>query len=174
MKLSGNEIKALPLLIEGKPQKEIAQAMGICQQRVSQIANKDNIRDLVEKAQEELINNSLQTAISNQSRKIELAQTILSGKKKKRNPHETYNEEKPVHQLPTILDKDILELAEKAEQRIMQAVGIAHSHSRSSVFINIMNQTNQVLSEEVLRLMDRAEGSIIDIELEIPGEESDP
>jgi len=174
MNLSRNERETLPLLIEGKPQIEIAQTVGICQQRVSQIANKENIREIVEKAQQQLINQSLNTAIANQSRKIELANIILSGKKKKRDPKDTHNIGLPVHQIPTVKDSDILELAEKAEQRIMQSVGIAPSHAQSLVFTQIFNQTNQVLSPEVLKLMDKAGSSIIDIELGIPGEKSDP
>jgi len=161
-RVTDKEKAALPLLIEGRPQREIAEKTGMCQSTVSAIKNKDGIRELIEQAQQKIIDKGLDQVINNQLRKIALGKTILSKK---------HSEDNIItHEIPTIEDKTLLELADKAENRLMQSVGLAPSYSQSNAFLQIINNNQAVLSPEVLDLLRVASGDVIDVELGFEGD----
>jgi hypothetical protein len=154
--LTATERKALPLLMEGKNTVETARALGQTHQNISKIARKDNIRELVQKAQEQLIQENLSKVLENQKRKVEIAHGILNDETR---TAKDYNEA-----------KTILELADKVEQRIGQGVGIFPAHTRSQVFIQI-NDGGQPMAPEVLNLLKlhaQYNDDVIDIDLDIP------
>ena len=164
MQLTENEKKIVPSIIDGVRQSAIAAQLGVSQQYISKVNNKDHIREVVERAQRKLIDESLETVIGNQVRKIQLASIILS---------ENIEGEERKDQISTVKDKDLLDLADKAETRIMQSIGMGGAHTQAPVYLNIVNQTNAVLTPEVLQLLSTkqaSEADILDIDPEIPQE----
>lgn len=142
--------------LEGGTVRAIAADMGIDKGTVSKVLRSDDIRAMIESAQSKLINDSLSTVVSNQLRKIELSRQILTG-------------DNQDNAIPTVKDKDILELADKAETRIMQSVGIAPSHTTATVFQQIFNSNMAVISPQVLDMLkDRDTRPVLDIEPDLP------
>ena len=140
----------------GKTYSDISQSTGVPKTTISRVLNSAEIKARIEAAQQELIDGSLATVISNQLRKIELSRQILTGD----NQDNT---------IPTVKDKDILELADKAETRIMQSVGIAPSHTTATVFQQIFNSNMAVISPQVLDMLrQRDTGPVLDIEPDLP------
>jgi hypothetical protein len=153
--------------LAGGTMAQIAADVGVCKSTVHYTLNSSEIKSLIEQAQKKLIDDSLQTVVSNQIRKIELAKQILTGKDK-----DGKSKGKDSHAIATVKDKDILELADKAETRIMQSVGIAPSHTTATVFQQIFNSNMAVISPQVLDMLrQRDTGPVLDIEPDLPDEE---
>ena len=144
--------------LDGGTVREIAAAVGCDKGTVSKVLNSGDIKSIIEQAQKKLIDDSLETVVANQIRKIELGRQILS--KESGDKHNA---------IGSVKDKDLLELADKAETRIMQSIGIAPAHTQSQVFLAISNQINNLLAPEVLDLLQRrATDTVIDIDLDLP------
>ena len=63
----------------GKTYSDISQSTGVPKTTISRVLNSAEIKARIEAAQQELIDGSLATVISNQLRKIELSRQILTG-----------------------------------------------------------------------------------------------
>ena len=167
------------LLTEGQTGAAIAQTMDMSESMVSRTKRKPDIKALVRKAQETLINDSLDTAIANQTRKMEIGKLILSGQATAPTSIDQPQTDKPTDKassrsvLPTVDDKDLLALADRAENRLMQSIGLAPSHTLGQTFIAISNSFNQSTDPAVLKLLAAAmPGSsdvedVIDVDLEL-------
>ena len=167
------------LLTEGETGDDIAAMVGVSNATVSRLKNKPDIKALVRKAQETLINDSLDTAISNQTRKMEIGKLILSGQAGPPVSTDQPQSDKPTDKassrsvLPTVDDKDLLALADRAENRLMQSIGLAPSHTLGQTFIAISNSFNQSTDPAVLALLQAAMPGagdvedVIDVDLEL-------
>ena len=171
------------LLTEGQTGAAIAQTLDMSESMVSRTKRKPDIKALVRKAQETLINASLDTAISNQTRKMEIGKLILSGQatapistdqpQSDTTPANTSDKASARSVIPTVDDKDLLALADRAENRLMQSIGLAPSHTLGQTFIAISNSFNQSTDPAVLKLLAAAmPGSsdvedVIDVDLEL-------
>ena len=167
------------LLTEGETGDDIAAMVGVSNATVSRLKNKPDIKALVRKAQETLINDSLDTAISNQTRKMEIGKLILSGQATAPTSTDQPQSDKPADKasarsvIPTVDDKDLLALADRAENRLMQSIGLAPSHTLGQTFIAISNSFNQSTDPAVLALLQAAMPGagdvedVIDVDLEL-------
>jgi hypothetical protein len=111
------------------------------------------LQDRIRQAQIDLIDASLQKAVENQQLKIEAANTEL-------NSYKRGSDLRPGA-------KTILELADKAEDRLLQSVGINPSHTQSAQYLNL-TQINLEITPEVARLLrfdalDVSESDVIDV-----------
>ena len=171
------------LLTEGETGDDIAAMVGVSNATVSRLKNKPDIKALVRQAQEDLINLSLKTTIDNQARKIELGKLILSGQatapistdqpQSDTTPANTSDKASARSVIPTVDDKDLLALADRAENRLMQSIGLAPSHTLGQTFIAISNSFNQSTDPAVLALLQAAMPGagdvedVIDVDLEL-------
>jgi len=170
--LNATNQKIVPLLAQGMTQGRIAEEAGISRQRVNQIANQDNIREIVRAAQTQLINDNLNNVLYNQRRKIELAREIIDGNGTQLiTGVNQKGQEKTViaDRVPGVDNKTILELADKAENRIGQGIGIFPTHTQSVQYIQLTAGRDMVLSDDVLDIIGRhvteaIEGKVEEIE----------
>ena len=116
------------------------------------MAAQDNIQEIVRAAQTQLINDNLDNVLYNQRRKIELAKDVLS--KEGVTPEEC-NEA-----------KTILELADKAENRIGQGIGIFPTHTQSVQYIQLTAGRDMILSDDVLDIIGKHVSLAIEGEVE--------
>ena len=67
----------------------------------------------------------------------------------------------------TSKDKTLLELADKAEERMMAATGISNSPNQSKIIQTIFNQQNNIISPEVAKILEKySQEDVIDCETE--------
>jgi predicted transcriptional regulator len=113
--------QALAMLSMGHTQSEAADSIGMSQQSVSLLAKQKTAKAIIEHIQVRYVLKAAKLAINNQLHKIKRANKIL------RDP-ETY----PSKDLDQY--KTILELADKAEYRVAQMIGITPAHTASYIF----------------------------------------
>lgn len=145
--LTETDRKAIPLLTANHTQDDIADQLGITQPRVSQIANKAEVRQQVEAAQLQFVQQGIKVAISNQLSKLHAGKAIL---KSQANPDQTViNDDQgnpqPQPYISGVPNRDILALADKVETRLMQSVGILPSHTPSPVYLTLIAGGNITL-----------------------------
>ena len=133
------ERKLLPYLLEGdKTQTEISKETGYSQSYISEVANRRHIKALVEESQIRFIEGSLEKAVDNQSRMIDLAYKLL-------NCEELKEEDK----LDGVKKVDVLKLGLKAGRDLLQSVGILSTPRTSPVYNAQINITDPKTAEEV-------------------------
>ena len=142
------KVSAIGMLVEGRNQREIAKQVGLSQPTISRLANQDEIKDLVETSQLRLYSEGLEMVVDNALNIIRQAHKLLS------DPDVTPER---IHAAKTLLD-----LADKKEDRIGRGAGILPAGKRSEVLINIINQTNSVISPDVIELL-AMKGQAVDI-----------
>ena len=116
-------------LVEGVAQRKIAKEVGLTQQAVSYIANKDNVREIVERAHSKLINSTLSTAVAN----IDFA--VNSYQKTK--------------------DSQLKEHGYKASEKVLEAAGLLSSHAQSIVHQTYINQQTNVMNPVINDLISK-------------------
>jgi hypothetical protein len=130
---------AITMRAQGESYNAIAAATELNKGTIFHKLEKDEINQLIKKAQTDLIKNSLTTAIQNQTNKIKsgarIAGDIDAGKDL--SPGSV----------------KLLELAHDAEGKLLQSVGIHPSHTQSIQINNILVDARSELSPAVEALL---------------------
>lgn len=161
--MTENQIEqAAAMRLEGQTYRAIGKALQVDPMTAYRNTNKDEINHKIKKAQSNIINSHLATTVKNQGLKIALGHKLLKQAAK--------GEELPKE------SKTILELADKAESRVLESIGIAGSHTSIQVN-NILVDNRQELSPAIESMLTQhllgnakvegndIEGQIIDAEM---------
>lgn len=129
------------LRAEGKSFQEVGDAVGLSRQRASQIAQEpdvaEQIRQLITRQTQKLINSSLESAVSNVTSEIS-----------------RYNTEDSANDRALSL---------KMSERLLETAGILKGQQSETV-INIINNNNAVISPVILNLMQEMQRRVLEIE----------
>ena len=123
----------------GKSQTETAILAGIPRSTLQYNIAKDEIAALIKDCQAKLIKSSLAKAIENQASKIELSGTLVNQAQQGQDLPEGY--------------KTYAELGTRAEEKLLESVGIHPSHTQSISLTQIMIDARSELSPTVERLL---------------------
>ncbi len=130
---------ATSAMINGATQTAAAQASGVHESTLRWALNRDpDLQDRIRNAQISIINSSLLKAITNQELKISAGNKEIT----------KYHDGKELHDQA----KTILELADRAESKLLESVGIYPSHTQSIQVLNL-TQINMEISPEVSKLL---------------------
>jgi len=135
------------LLLEGCSCAEIARREGKSPTTISEWVgrNKEEIQKIVEAAQMRMIDENLDTVVENQRMKIHLGNWKLKAA--------IPDKEGVIKKELGSEDKLVMELADKAEDRLMKSIGLASSVSQSTVIQNIFNQQNNIISDGMSKML---------------------
>ena len=134
----------------GKSQTETAIITGIPRSTLQYNIKKDEIAALIKDCQARLIKSSLTKAIENQASKIELSAELVNKAR--------HGEEMPDW------SKTYAELGTRAEEKLLESVGIHPSHTQSISLTQIMIDARSELSPTVERLLvEHLQGGVIDV-----------
>ena len=154
--------QAAVMRAEGASYRAIGQAIGVPFRTVHGNLQKDEANQLIKDAQTNIIQRSLSTAVKNQALKIALGHKILKqiGKGEQTSEH----------------TKTLLDIADKAEARVLDATGITGAHTSVQIS-NVLNLGSLELSPAIEHMLIRhlqdsakvedniIEGEIIDANL---------
>lgn len=127
--------QAIAMYIEGTPQKDIAKGFGVSQQAISQMFCKDDMRQIIESANQELILRTITPTIEN------MHWLVTSYRKT------TVNEDgKSV----PVLCKEQLNHAWDAQKEVLKATGITPYPTQPILVQNIYNDNRQQLISPVM------------------------
>lgn len=145
---------ATSMIVAGATQREAAAAIGLHPTNLCRnLANKDELRAMIREAQVKLIAGSLDKAVQNQQDKIEISGQMLKRVAKGDD-------------LPKGA-KTLLELGDRAEDRLLQSVGIAPAHTQSIQFQQLVIAGGSELSPTVERLLaSHIAGDVIEAQVE--------
>jgi seryl-tRNA synthetase len=137
----------------GKSYRDIESVIQVDHSVIHKQFQKDELNQLIKQAQNDLIKNSLATAIQNQSAKIAAGQNIIrqiaTGEELTRGAVK------------------LAELAHDSEKQLLQSVGIHPSHTQSIQVNNILIDNRTELSPAVERLLathlGKVEAEVIDV-----------
>lgn len=155
--MNATDKKAIPLLATNVYQADIADELGISQPAVSKIANKADVKALVDKAQLKFVQAGTQIAIDSQLDKIKAGKAILANETNPDTKPFINDKGKVVYQ-PYINGVDngaILQLADKVEQRLLQSVGILPTHMQSNVYLTLIAAGDIHLSNDVINILQK-------------------
>jgi len=152
------------LLASGMSQGEAAQQLGISRKSANKISQAKKAE--IEQLALQYIQDSIPLIRSNNPKTLQIAKHVLN--KTKTAQGQGKRPEPDIEAIESA--KTILTLADKKEYRALLTMGIVPSHTQSLVVNNIYNQTLQVVSPQVLDLLQSRQEDVIDVELDIPGE----
>jgi len=137
---------------QGISYQAIEETIGLPHSVAHRAFQKDEINQLIKQAQIDLISGSLRDAVANQAAKIQAAgkivRTIADGK---------------TLILPDGTTK-LMELGARAEEKLLESVGIHPSHTQSISLTQIMIDARSELSPTVERLLvEHLGGDVIDV-----------
>lgn len=160
--------QAIALLAAGHSCRQIAKIMGHgwSKSKVGAFRNKSDVKLIVEQASRALLSRSLMTSIGNQALKMELAQELLGQAMRLEAKAEELASEGKIEESKrlraesrTILKESygLLKLADQAEARMLETVGMAPTRHQTPVLNFINAPTNQaIISPDVLKLLGNA------------------
>lgn len=130
---------AIVMRAQGEGYNKISDTIGLNKGTIHHKLQKDEINQLIKKAQTDLIKNSLTTAINNQTEKIKASAEIV----------------KKVTQGEKLTDGSVklMELGHDAEKQLLQSVGIHTSHTQSIQVNNILVDNRSELSPAIERMI---------------------
>lgn len=155
--MNATDKKAIPLLATNVYQADIADELGISQPAVSKIANKADVKALVDKAQLQFVQKGTQIAIDSQLDKIKAGKAILANKANPKQKTLKDSEERILNQsyINGVDNGAILQLADKVEQRLLQSVGILPTHMQSNVYLTLIAAGDIHLSNDVIQILQK-------------------
>jgi hypothetical protein len=118
------------LLASGQSQTQVAEILGVNRITINRAANKPDIKALIHKTHQQLINNHLTTCSNNISHVIQ-----------------SY----PIYEAAR--DKDFATLSLKYSAEVLRSVGILPTQAQSILIQNIYNQTNISLAPAVTGIL---------------------
>lgn len=124
----------ISLAAQGVPLREIGRQTGITHVSAHRIAKRHKAQ--VQAAALAIVARSTQLCVDNHVRKLRMANDIL---KAGQDAAKEY--------------KDVLAIADKAEQRALMIMGIMPTHTQSTVINNIFNQSTVINNPQVLAVM---------------------
>lgn len=137
---------AIAMDAAGVPRNAIAAELGLPPSSITRKLNTEATKELIAACQARLLDAALTPAIENQIQKIKIGQSLVA--EKLQADYDPGNRE-------AITDRgQWLNLAERAENKLLESVGIHASHSTSVQIANILNVSQSEMPAEVRQLLD--------------------
>jgi transposase-like protein len=115
-------------LIAGESQTAIARTLGVSQSTISRLANKDDVKALIEREG------------------LRLLEAV---------PQAVENLKALINEMPNIPEKEVRrrELSFKASKKVLESVGLLNTLSPSPMFVNIINAGTTIISPVIEKLL---------------------
>jgi hypothetical protein len=138
----------------GASERQVAAALGCSNANAHYLKHREDLQHIIKSAQINLIKNTVEKAVSNQTDRINAGSTItnkiIAGEKLNSGAVK------------------LLELAQQCENKVLESVGIHNAHTQSIQVNNILVDNRSELSPAVERLLTahigKVEGQVIDVE----------
>ncbi|HME45906.1 MAG TPA: hypothetical protein VKF36_22650 [Syntrophorhabdales bacterium] len=145
--LTEREIKIATLAVEGHSQREIGELMGMSQQNVSRILNREEIKVILEEAQQ-IIAQAATDAADNMVESARYFKDYVTKVRKGEKPGE--------------VDRQLLDYGFKASREIGKATGSLAGENTSIFIQNMYNQqTNFLGNPAIERLISKLHGTLL-------------
>jgi DNA-binding CsgD family transcriptional regulator len=150
--LTEREVKIAALAVEGHSQREIGKLMGMSQQNVSRILNREEIKVILEEAQQ-IIAQAATDAADNMVESARYFKDYLTKVRKGEKPEG--------------VDRQLLDYGFKASREIGKATGSLAGENTSIFIQNMYNQQTTILDPAIGRLISRLQGDLSPPEEEV-------
>lgn len=143
---------AAAALASGKSQNEAAALVNVPRSTMRYNLERDDVQNIVKQGQLQLISDALQNAIQNQVDKIKTSGTLISTFSQGKNLPDGY--------------KTYAELGARAEEKLLESVGIHTAHTQSIQVNNILVDARSEMSPTVEALLSKhlqVEDDVVDV-----------
>lgn len=149
---------ALQLLGQGHAQTVVANAVGVDKSTICRLAKKH--QEQIKAATLQMIQDNLPVICSNHRNTLQLANKLLSIQ-----DTDSQALQNLMCKLSTIgIDpKDILDLSDRKEHRMMQMMGMVPTHTPSLVINNLFQTQTTVINQQVLSMVQREVARTLDV-----------
>lgn len=155
--------QAIAMDAAGVHRCDIAAELGVTGAAITKHLNKDETAALIAASQARILEEALSTAIDNQISKIKIGKVLV-----KNRLEEGYDK----GSREDITDRgQWLNLAERAENKLLESVGIHASHAQSIQIANILNVSGADMPDEIRDLIQAVRGRETVLEAEFADEE---
>ena len=136
-------------LVGGQSQTVIAQTLGVSQSTISRLLKKEDVQGFIKEWS------------------LKLLEAV---------PQSVENLKDLVNEMPGIPKGDIKrrELSYKASKKVLESAGLLNTPSPSPTFVNIFNQTTNIISPVMEKILAEIAGKSVDLPTEIDYGEDEP